>query len=133
MFPSQRPGFHKIVRELSFLMLGTRVEEFLEVYQIFLPCDIGLPNNLAISCWGIKNFCQESFDTGLVKKLGKFPYWDKKPSCEKKTCIPKYWHICVPETRKAAPMWFLDSCLLFFFPFLHIKIVILTPSIVYQH
>ena len=64
-------------RELSFLVLGTGVEEFLEGYQIFLPCDIGLPNNFAISLWGIKNFCHESFDTGIVKKLGKFPYWDK--------------------------------------------------------
>ena len=37
------------IRELSFLMLGTGVEEFLEGYQIFLPCDIGLSNNFAIS------------------------------------------------------------------------------------
>ena len=31
---------------------------------------------------GIKNFCQESFDTGIVKKLGKFLYWDKILSYE---------------------------------------------------
>ena len=37
------------IRELSFLMLGTGAEEFLEGYQILLPCDIGLPNNFAIS------------------------------------------------------------------------------------
>ena len=37
--------FSKTLTELSFLMLGTGVEEFLEGYQFFLPCDIGLPNN----------------------------------------------------------------------------------------
>ena len=70
-------------------MLGTGAEEFLEGYQILLPCDIGLPNNFAISWLGIKHFWKENFDTGIVKTLGNFPYWDKKLSYEKNTCIPK--------------------------------------------
>ena len=37
-----------ILRELSFLMLGTGVEEFLEGCHIYLPCLIGLPNVLPI-------------------------------------------------------------------------------------
>ena len=36
-------------RELSFLVLGTGVEEVLEGCQIYLPCFIGLPNLLANS------------------------------------------------------------------------------------
>ena len=39
---------YKSIRELSFLMLGTGAEEFLEGYQSFLPGDIALSNFLSI-------------------------------------------------------------------------------------
>ena len=35
-----------VVKELSFLKLGTGVEEFLEGYQIFRSCYIGVSNIL---------------------------------------------------------------------------------------
>ena len=35
---------NKSLRELSFLILGTGVEEFLEGCQTYWPCFIGLPN-----------------------------------------------------------------------------------------
>ena len=48
--------FFTLLRELSFLMLGTGVEEFLEGWKnfwrgikFFWPRDIGLPNIFAIS------------------------------------------------------------------------------------
>ena len=37
----------------------------------------------------VSKISAEKVDTGIVKKLGKFPYWDKKLSYEKNTCIPK--------------------------------------------
>ena len=40
--------FQSKIRELSFLMLCTGVEEFLEGCQIYLPCFIGLPTFLLI-------------------------------------------------------------------------------------
>ena len=43
-------GLNRIqLRGLSNLMLGTGAEEFLEGYQIVLPCVIGLPYNFANS------------------------------------------------------------------------------------
>ena len=42
------------VLDLSFLMLGTGVEEVLEGSQIFLPCFIGLPIWFTNTKWSIK-------------------------------------------------------------------------------
>ena len=39
-------SYKQALRELSFLKLGTGVEEFLEGYQIFLPRFIGVSNIL---------------------------------------------------------------------------------------
>ena len=42
-------SFGTALREQSLLMLGKGMEEFLDRYQIYLPCFIGLPNFFANS------------------------------------------------------------------------------------
>ena len=44
---SSSPKFEMLLREQSFLKLGTGVEEFLEGCQIILPCLIGVSNIFA--------------------------------------------------------------------------------------
>ena len=49
-----------LLRELSFLMLGTGVEEFLEGCQIFLPNEIGLSTVFPIQ--NFPNFPNSEWD-----------------------------------------------------------------------